>query len=155
MDPHDYLEFYMYVDQQSMDAYQTGRPTWLADNDWRNDGIDNRLFSGDVVPFAENAQDALKKFAMAHRIGCVVGPPVLLIEGRLAAAYALGHLKNGDIVILHDRPQPTIAFAKPVNHINYPNMVVNVYLLEPDEGSTVLAQGLQLVLPHPSAAGKG
>ena len=62
------LHVSMYMDEASAQAYTTGRPSWL-ETDWHCDGIDNKLFTGEVVPFAigsDGEKVALKKYAVSY-----------------------------------------------------------------------------------------
>ena len=142
------LDAYMYVDARSLRAYQTGVATWLNTN-WHNHGIDNTLFSDNVVPFAVDSpgqQVALKKYARAHRAQSVLGPPVCLLHISLPASAALGHILRGDIKIMASgRPEETVGFAKPVDQINFPQLVGDYIPLNPAEGIGLLTAGLELL----------
>ena len=142
------LDAYMYVDAQSLHAYQTGVATWL-NTDWHNHGIDNTLFSDDLVPFAVDSpgqEVALKKYARAHRAQSVQGPPVCLLQVSLPASAALGHILCGDIKIMPSgRPEKTIGFAKPVNTVNFPNLVGTYLQLNEADGNSLLTAELELL----------
>ena len=142
------LNAYMYVDARSLRAYQTGVATWL-NTDWHNHGIDNTLFSDNVVPFAVDSPGqkvALKKYARAHRAQSVQGPPVCLLHISLPASAALGHILRGDIKIMaSERPEKTVGFAKPVDKLNFPQMVGEYKFFNPAEGIDLLTSGLKLL----------
>ena len=142
------LDAYMYVDEQTLQAFTSGVPTWL-DTHWQNDGIDNRLFSGGVVPFACDSlgqEVALKKFARAHRAKHVQGPPRILLKVSIPAPAAVAHCLDGDIqIMLSGRPEKTIGFAKPVNNANFPSMVVSYREFNEADGTALLASGLELL----------
>ena len=142
------LDAYMYVDAQSLEAYKTGVATWL-NTEWHNNGIDNKLFSEKLVPFAMDSPGqrvALKKYARAHRARSVQGPPVCLLHVSLPASAALGHILCGDIKIMASgRPEETVGFAKPVDQINFPQLVGDYIPLNPAEGMGLLTAGLELL----------
>ena len=113
----------MLADEQSLQAYTTGRAPWHQDESgWKYDGIDNALFAGNVVPFAKDAAQAFEKFQRAQEHGNATGPPICMFQGQIPAEAALQHIVNGDIKMLFNRPEMTIGFTKPVNQVNYPLM---------------------------------
>ena len=138
----------MYIDAQSLIAYQTNVAPWL-NTDWHNSGLDNRLFQDNVVPFAVDSPGqtiALKKYARAHFAGHVDGPPVCLLTIEIPAQEALYHIVNGDIKIMlaKERPEDTVGFTKPVSSVNFPSMSSHLYEIDQQKGESILTSGLEL-----------
>ena len=135
----DFLTAAMYLDDATIRRYLT-RPS---------EGINNRGWSGNVVPFAPGSEDewiALKKFARAHEAGHVTGPPKLLMIVRIPARFAVQHFVARDIQVLNNRPEATIGFAKPVNKESFPSMHVELAVIEDEVvSSRLLTSGLQLL----------
>ena len=135
----DFLEVAMYFDQATAAKYFNGASLG---------GIDNSHFDDSAVPFAPTSQGeqiALKKFARAYRAEHVMGPPVLLLNIKIPARFALEHFVAQEIKVVANRPEKTVGFMLPVNASNYPHMSVEVTIFDvegvPEE---LLKAGLQL-----------
>ena len=135
----DFLTAAMFLDDSTISSYLT-HPS---------EGINNRGWPGNVVPFAPGSEDewiALKKFARAHVVGHVTGPPKLLMIIRIPARYAVDHLVARQIQVLDNRPEETIGFAMPVNKDSFPSMHVELVKIEdPVVSSQLLQTGLGLL----------
>ena len=150
--PQGTLRFAMYMDEESFRAYNTGYVPWL-DGDWNCDGIDNALFEHGIIPMALGSAGekfALMKFARAHRAGHVAGAPRYLLKGSLPASAALGHMlaQPPEILLLHDRPEPTVGFTRTLKPSNYPDMTFDD-LIDFDNVSVrkqLLESGLEALL---------
>ena len=133
------------MDQIVASMYTSSLPT-----DWKSDGIDNGPFKGGVVPCAiesEGEKDALKKYARAHRAQKVTNPPRYLVKIKIPAQNALSHLlKNPpEILIMRERPEFTIGFAKPLNKTNYPTMQVDSTEIDAGARQQLLDYGRELL----------
>ena len=133
-----------------MDQLVASMYTTYLPSDWTSDGIDNRPFSGGVVPCAiesEGEKDALKKYARAHRVQKVTNPPRYLVKIKIPAQNALYHMSRNppEIVIMTDRPEFTIGFAKPLNKTNYPTMQVHSTEIDAGERQQILDYGRELL----------
>ena len=138
------LKAAMYIDEQSLVAYQTNRAAWLKTN-WHNSGLDNQLFEKNIVPFALDSpgqEIALKKYARAYFAGNAEGPPVRLLTIEIPAEEALYHIVHGDIKIMlesqKERPEDTVGFTKPVTSDNFPFMSSYLYLIDQQQGENLL-----------------
>ena len=120
----EFLAVSMYMDEASARKYFTGVAL---------DGIDNKHFPGNVVPFAPQSPGeviALKKYARAHRAQYVKGPPAYLLTIKIPANFAVQHFLDQDIKVMDNRPEETVGFAKSVNQRNYPTMIPEVTAMD-------------------------
>ena len=134
----DYLEVSMYLDKATTEKYFIGNVL----------GIDNRDFTGYVVPFAPASEGdtiALKKYARAHRARYVTGPPILLVRIKIPARFAVDHFVAQHIKVLDDRPEATVGFTLPVNASNFPSMRAEVTHFTDVAPEELLATGKQLL----------
>ena len=126
--------FHMFMDLQTYTAVDGGKVEWYDPADlekYRCDGMDSSIFPGrgrnkSEVPmkqWSEHGNIALKYYAMAHRRGSVVGPPYVLIGGRLPGPECLRHMLKEEICVHAD--QCTIGFRKPMNTTNYPALTMD------------------------------
>ena len=79
---------------------------------------------------------ALEWFARAIRAGTISLPPTILITASMSALSFLEHCLRGDIVIHSARC--TCGLKKPLNHINYPDVVVDVIEIAESDAQRML-----------------
>ena len=124
------VNFEMFLDQETMEAIQTGRVPWYDANDesgYQCDGVDPAIFPGGEVPMKPWSPDhriALEWFARAHRARRISHPPVYLLMASMPALTFLEHILRGDIVIHSE--MSTYGLKKAMNKTHYPDLVAEL-----------------------------
>jgi hypothetical protein len=80
---YDEETYEMFIDEATAIAFDGGQVSWLAEGDWRANGMDPTLFPAGELPMkrikrvhgVNNHDVALKYYALAHRSQMVNGPP--------------------------------------------------------------------------------
>ena len=141
------VRFEMFLERETVAAIETGKVPWYDREDvesYRCDGLDPAMFparpkSKPEVPMKKWSPDhriALKWFAKAKRAGHISFPPTHLLTASLPAQNFLDHCLCGDIVIHHETD--TYGFRKPVNQINYPDLMVEMIKIADDQAQRML-----------------
>ena len=126
----DDVSFEIFLDRETLYAMCTGRVLWYDPEDvlgYRCDGLDPEIFPGKEVPMKFWSPDhriALEWFARAKRAGNISLPPTTILMASMSALSFLEHCLRGDIEIHFERR--TCGLKKPLNNINYPDVVVDV-----------------------------
>ena len=155
----------MLLDKETDIATLKGGPVaWYSDPDWRCDGMDNRIFAHGEVPMkfvlkeiehADSTPEEMKAilevcpvaaywYARAFNANQVKGPPVALFRVRLSMEAQSDGLHQD--TLLWRPAQHTLAFKRPINHDNYPELTdLVVHYFAGDTGKMLLQIGQDLV----------
>ena len=144
------VHFEIFLERETMQAIRTGRVTWYDPEDahgYRCDGLDPGIFPCGEVPMKFWSPDhriALEWFARAKRAGNISLPPTTLLMASMSALSFLEHCLRGDIKI-HSEMR-TCGLKKPLNNINYPDVVVDVIEFAENDAQRMLDCATQFLL---------
>jgi hypothetical protein len=148
----DYGRYQMLLSQECLDAILGRGVAWAPE--YQTHGIDNTVYPGGMVPFkftALNSQGedhhilAAMYYAMAHRRGNVIGPPVAIAVVHFPAHEVLAAIHEKTLTL--NTEQCTLGFMEPVALANYPGMQgeTKIYGLPADGQADLLALGQALL----------
>ncbi len=156
---YDSEKYEMFVDEETMVAFNGSPISWFDQDTWRADGMDPTLFPHSELPMKRVALPsdnrltpfidhyiALKYFAMAHRAGTVRGSPRFLISLLMAPADLATAIWDRSVKVYPEID--TLAFTRTVNQENYPavqDVVANP--ISDVDGAQLLAAGYLLLNP--------
>ena len=146
----NFVFFEIFLDKETLEAMLTGRVPWYDPEDrhnYRCDGLDPEIFPGNEVPMKFWSSDhriALEWFARAVRAGTISFPPIMLLMATMPALSFLEHCNCGDIVIHPARR--TCGLTKPLNHTNYPSVVLDAIEIAESDAQSMLDNATAFLL---------
>ena len=144
------VRFEIFLDRETLQAIRTGWVPWYDPKDvygYRCDGLDPEIFPGNEVPMKFWSSDhriALEWFARAVRAGNISFPPIFLLMATMPAHSFQEHCNCGDIVLHPARS--TCGLTKPLNHHNYPSVVLDAIEIPESDAQSMLDNATKYLL---------
>ena len=144
------VQFEIFLERETQQAIRTGKVPWYDPEDvdgYRCDGLDPGIFPCGEVPMKFWSPDhriALEWFARAKKAGTISLPPTILLTASMSALRFLEHCLRGDIVIHSARR--TCGLTKPLNHHNYPSVVLDAIEIPESDAQSMLDNATAFLL---------
>ena len=148
----------MFLDEETVTAFQGGPVPWLKDTEWTTDGVDPSIFPGGELPMKRIKHEdgvnrhsvALLAFALAHRAKHVNGPPRWLLTFKLSLEDVNKHAWEGSLKMY--AYTNTLAVLKKLDTANYPGIRDQfVHPISPKVGDELLDIGYRMLHYSPEA----